>query len=319
MMSTTTSTEMLQYTDTIMMIRPVRFRMNEQTAVNNYYQTEIDDLNAKEIQRKAVAEFDAFVEKLQANDINVLVIEDTIEPSTPDSIFPNNWVSFHSEGSIGLYPMFAENRRLERRLDILERLKEDFIVTEIVDFSEVEFDGQFLEGTGSMVLDRPNKLVYAALSVRTQEPVLNEFCRKFGYEAVSFVAYQSVENERLPIYHTNVMMCVADKYAIVCTDSIDDEQEKAFVIDRLEKSGKEVIAISEEQNSNFAGNMLQVASTDDKLFLVMSGSAYNTLTAEQIKKIEKYNPIIHSPIDTIESLGGGSARCMMAEIFLPKK
>ena len=319
MMSTTTSTEMLQYTDTIMMIRPVRFRMNEQTAVNNYYQTEIDDLNAKEIQRKAVAEFDAFVEKLQANHINVLVIEDTIEPSTPDSIFPNNWVSFHSEGSIGLYPMFAENRRLERRLDILERLKEDFIVTEIVDFSEVEFDGQFLEGTGSMVLDRPNKLVYAALSVRTQEPVLNEFCRKFGYEAMSFVAYQSVENERLPIYHTNVMMCVADRYAIVCTDSIDDEQEKTFVIDRLEKSGKEVIAISEEQNSNFAGNMLQVASTDGKLFLVMSGSAYNTLTAEQIKKIEKYNPIIHSPIDTIESLGGGSARCMMAEIFLPKK
>lgn len=308
-----------QSTDTIMMIRPVQFRMNEQTAVNNYYQTTLKGQSADQLQNKALAEFDDFAKKLQTHGVNVLVINDTAEPSTPDSIFPNNWVSFHKEGSIGLYPMFAENRRLERRLDILERLKEDFVVNEIVDFSEAEFDGRFLEGTGSMILDRQNKIVYAALSVRTQESVLDDFCEKFDYESVKFIAYQTVGEERLPIYHTNVMMCVADEYAILCADAIDDQAERTAVITKLESTGKEVIQISEEQNSQFAGNMLQVRSSDDQRYLVMSGSAFRSLTEEQIERIENYNPIIHSDIDTIETLGGGSARCMMAEVFLPKK
>ncbi len=308
-----------QNTDTILMIRPVKFRMNEQTAVNNYYQTEADELNSNQIQQKAQQEFDNFVKKLRAHKVNVLVIEDQLEPSTPDSIFPNNWVSFHQEGSIGLYPMFAENRRLERRIDILERLKEDFEVNEIIDFSEAEFEGRFLEGTGSMILDRPNKLVYAALSIRTQESVLNEFCEKFDYEPVKFIAYQTVGEERLPIYHTNVMMCVADQYAIICADSINDPEERKCVIDKLEGTDKEIILITEEQNEQFAGNMLQVLSCEGEPYLVMSGSAYRSLTDEQIKTIEKYNPIINSPLDTIETLGGGSARCMMAEVFLPKK
>lgn len=308
-----------QNTDTILMIRPVKFRMNEQTAVNNYYQSGADELNSNQIQLKAQDEFDAFVKKLRTHKVNVLVIEDKAEPSTPDSIFPNNWVSFHQEGSIGLYPMFAENRRLERRIDILERLKEDFEVNEIVDFSEAEFEGRFLEGTGSMILDRPNNLVYAALSIRTQESVLEEFCKKFDYEAIKFIAYQTVGEERLPIYHTNVMMCVADKYAIICADSIDDSEERQYVIDKLEETGKQVIFISEEQNEQFAGNMLQVLSSEGERYLVMSSSAYQSLTEEQIKAIEKHNPIIHSPLDTIETLGGGSARCMMAEVFLPKK
>lgn len=311
--------EARQSTDTIMMIRPVRFRMNEQTAVNNYYQKVLDGLTADEIQEKALAEFDDFVEKLRQKGVNVIVIDDTLDPDTPDSIFPNNWISFHDDGRIGLYPMFAENRRLERRSDIIEKLREQFSVSALVDFTEFESSDIFLEGTGSMILDRPNKIAYAAMSERTQEQPLDEFCEAFGYEAVKFVANQDVDGKRLPIYHTNVMMCVADEFAILCVDSIDDQNERKAVIDRLEATGKEVIPISEDQKHHFAGNMLQVRSADDKRYLVMSGAAYQSLNEDQISRIEKYCPIIHSSLDTIEALGGGSARCMMAEVFLPKK
>ncbi|MEQ8925196.1 MAG: arginine deiminase-related protein [Fulvivirga sp.] len=308
-----------QSTDTILMIRPVRFRMNEQTAVNNYYQKVLDGLSSNEVQEKALKEFDDFVEKLRLKGVNVIVVNDTSDPDTPDSIFPNNWISFHDDGRIGLYPMFAENRRLERRSDIIETLRADFNVSALVDFTEFEASDVFLEGTGSMILDRPNKIVYAAMSERTQEPPLNEFCEAFGYEAVKFIANQDVDGKRLPIYHTNVMMCVADEFAILCTDSIDVQDERKAVTDKLETTGKEIIAISEDQKHRFAGNMLQVRSEDGKIYLVMSGAAYQSLNEDQISRIEKYCPIIHSSLDTIEALGGGSARCMMAEVFLPKK
>lgn len=309
-----------QSTNTLMMVRPVQFRFNEQTAVNNYYQTAIEGLSAPEIQLKAANEFDHFVEKLRNKKINVIVVEDTPDPSTPDSIFPNNWISFHSDGRVGLYPMYAENRRVERRPDILEKLqtKEGLKISEIVDFSKFEKESQFLEGTGSMILDRPNKIVYAAISIRTGEKVLDEFCSEFGYQAVKFTANQTVDGKRLPIYHTNVMMCVADELAILCADSIDDDVERKVVIKSLEKTGKEVIEISEDQKHHFAGNMLQVNGTDGTPYLVMSAAAHQSLNEEQIKRIEKYCEILSSSLDTIEALGGGSARCMMAEVFLPK-
>ncbi|WP_291722200.1 citrulline utilization hydrolase CtlX [Bernardetia sp.] len=309
-----------QSTSTLMMIRPVKFMFNEQTAVNNYYQKAIAGLSESEIQSKAITEFDQFVEKLRTKKINVIVIEDTLTPSTPDSIFPNNWVSFHSDGKVGLYPMFAENRRLERRPDILEKLQsqEGLKIKNVIDFSDYEAEGLFLEGTGSMILDRPNKLVYAAISVRTDEKVLEDFCEKFGYTAIKFTANQTVDGKRLPIYHTNVMMCVADEFAILCADSIDDLEERKNVIESLEKTGKKIIEISEEQKHHFAGNMLQVNGTDGKSYLVMSAAAHQSLNESQVERIEKYCEILSSSLDTIEALGGGSARCMMAEVFLPK-
>ena len=309
-----------QSTDTLMMVRPIQFRFNEQTAVNNYYQTAIEGLSEAEIQSKAAKEFDEFVSKLRDKKINVIVVNDTPEPSTPDSIFPNNWVSFHEDGRVALYPMYAVNRRLERRNDILERLteKENLKISEIIDLSAQEEESRFLEGTGSMILDRQNKIAYAAISIRTNKIVLDEFCDKFGYKAVIFTANQTVDGKRLPIYHTNVMMCVADELAILCADSIDDIKERDAVIESLEKTAKEVIEISEDQKHHFAGNMLQVNGIDGKAYLVMSAAAHQSLNQEQMNRIEKYCEILSSSLDTIEALGGGSARCMMAEVFLPK-
>lgn len=309
-----------QSTSTLMMIRPIQFRFNEQTAVNNYYQTAIEGLNASQIQLKAAREFDNFVEKLKSKKINVIVIEDTPNPNTPDSIFPNNWVSFHSDGKVGLYPMFAENRRLERRPDILEKLQTEagLKINEVIDFSSYEKENRFLEGTGSMILDRPNQLAYSAISIRTDEKVLDDFCTKFGYKAIKFTANQTVKGKRLPIYHTNVMMCVATKFAILCTKSIDNQAERKTVIENLEKTGKEIIEISEDQKHHFAGNMLQVNDTEGKPYLVMSAAAHQSLNDNQKERIEKYCEILSSSLDTIEALGGGSARCMMAEVFLPR-
>ena len=309
-----------QITSTILMIRPVQFRFNEQTAVNNYYQKKIGHLNALEIQEKAQTEFDGFVQVLRQRGIEVIVIDDTSIPDTPDSIFPNNWISFHEDGRVAIYPMYAENRRLERRQDIPEILKSKyaFAWTEKIDFTSFEKENKFLEGTGSMILDRVNKIAYAALSQRTNKEVLEEFCTRFGYEPVLFTAYQNVKDDRLPIYHTNVMMCIADEFAILCADSIDIKKERETVINMLEATGKEIIFISEEQKGYFAGNMLQVVNAANDKFLIMSSAAYDSLDIGQIDSIQKYCPIIHSPLDTIEALGGGSARCMMAEIFLPK-
>ena len=310
---------MKQITNNIMMIKPVSFRYNEQTAVNNYYQKVLDNLTSNQIQEKALAEFNEFVTKLKNAGVNVIVIEDTKEPDTPDSIFPNNWMSFHSDGTVGLFPMCAKNRRDERREDILDILVDDygFEIKEIKDFTEFEEHDKYLEGTGSLVLDRENKICYSAISIRTDEVAVMQFCEEYGYRPICFTANQNVNGERMAIYHTNVMMCVADKFVVICLDSIDNEIEKENVIENIVESGKQIIEISEEQKNRFAGNMLQLIG--DNPYLVMSNSAYSSLTESQIRTIEKHCLIIHSPLDTIEACGGGSARCMMAEIFLPRK
>jgi len=309
---------MQQTTDTILMIRPVNFRMNEQTAINNYFQEEIDLKNA-EINAKAQEEFDAFVEKLKAVGINVVVEHDDKSVDTPDSIFPNNWVSFHNSGDVALYPMFAENRRKERREEVLVRLEnEGFESKNIIDYTSAEEEGVFLEGTGSLILDRVNRKAYCALSPRADEELFIEFCEDFEYTPVVFIANQTVEGKRLPIYHTNVMMCLAETFAVICLDTIDDKKERKNVIKHLKADGKEVIAISESQMHQFAGNMLQLRGKDNQRYLIMSQAAHKSLTKDQVNKIEKHCPIISSSLETIETCGGGSARCMMAEVFLPK-
>ncbi|MBS9766578.1 MAG: amidinotransferase [Flavobacteriaceae bacterium] len=310
---------MEQITNTILMIRPVRFRMNEQTAVNNYFQQEIENTTNDAINTKAQQEFDLFVQKLQFAGVNVIVVDDTLQPDTPDSIFPNNWISFHQNGDIALYPMFSENRRLERREDILKIIEDKgFEIQNIVDYTSAEEDDVFLEGTGSMILDRANKKAYCALSPRADEDLFIEFCEDFEFSPVVFTAYQNVGKQRLPIYHTNVMMCIAKDFAIICLDCIDDKNERKNVVKHLKEDKKEVITITEEQIHQFAGNMLQVQGKD-KEYLVMSSTAYNSLTQEQIDKIEQHCEILHSSLNTIEICGGGSARCMMAEVFLPCK
>ena len=306
----------MQTTDTVLMIEPAAFGFNAETAQNNYFQ--INSENA-ETQTKALQEFNNFVEKLRSKGINVITVKDTLEPHTPDSIFPNNWISMHQDGTVILYPMCAVNRRWERRNDILEILKRNFSVKEIIDFSAPENDGKFLEGTGSMIFDHDNKLAYGSVSLRLDEQLFREFCEKFGFEPVVFHSYQTANNERLPIYHTNVMMCVADQFVVICLDCIDDETERVNVVNAIVNSGKEIIEISESQMQRFAGNMLQLQNPEGKKFLVMSLSAYQSLTPEQISNIEKYSEIIYSDLETIETNGGGSARCMLAEVFLEKK
>jgi hypothetical protein len=265
------------------------------------------------VQEKALQEFDGFVTKLQAHSINVTVVQDTAEPHTPDSIFPNNWISFHSNGSICLYPMFAVNRRQERKQHVLDAINEKFTVNSTIDFTATETDNIFLEGTGSMVLDRDNQIAYACLSPRTDKGLLHQFCKQFNYTPISFIANDEDGN---PIYHTNVMMCVADKFVVICLDSITDAHEKSYLTKAIESSGKAIININFYQMNHFAGNMLQVASKTGQPYLVMSSQSYNSLTVEQIASIEKYQSIIHSNISTIEINGGGSARCMMAEVYL---
>jgi len=305
-----------QTTSTILMIEPVAFGFNDQTSINNYFQQK-GILKAPDIQRKALDEFNRMVEQLREKGVNVLVVKDTLEPHTPDSIFPNNWISFHDDGRVVLYPMFAENRRSERSSDILQYVADNgFRIVDIVDYTAWEKQNQFLEGTGSMTLDRRNKIAYAALSARTDEKLVLEFCSDFGYNAVCFSANQSVDGKRLPVYHTNVMMCVGEQYAVVCLDCIDDVKEHNAVVDSLVIAGKDIISISEEQMLCFAGNMLQVENRDGKHYLVLSKSAFDSLTENQIHQLSVYNELIVVEIPTIEKVGGGGARCMMAEIFL---
>jgi len=309
---------MQQTTNTILMVRPFNFRMNEQTAINNYFQEELKIKN-DDINTKAQHEFDALVEKLKKVGINVVVVNDDKLMDTPDSVFPNNWVSFHNNGDVAIYPMFAENRRLERREEVLFKLEEQgFKINNIIDYTSAEEEDIFLEGTGSIILDRVNRKAYCALSPRADEDLFIEFCEDFEYTPVIFTANQTVEGKRRPIYHTNVMMCIAESFTIICLDSIDDKKERKNVLKHLKSNGKEIISISETQMHNFAGNMLQLRGQEDKRFLIMSGAAYTSLTKDQVAKIERHCKIISSSLETIETCGGGSARCMMAEVFLPR-
>ncbi len=301
------------------MIRPVAFRMNEQTAVNNYYQKVLNDLLPSTVNARAQQEFDIFVDKLRAVGVEVTVIDDIAERDTPDSIFPNNWVSFHENADVALYPMFAENRRKERREEILDTLEEKgYHIENIMDYTAAEEDGFFLEGTGSMILDRVNGKAYCALSPRADEELFIEFCEDFELTPVIFEAFQTVNGERKQIYHTNVMMCLGDTFAVICADCIDDKKERKAVLDSLKEDKKDIILITEDQVNNFAGNMLQVRGVGDKSYIVMSKSAHESLTEKQVAQLQKHGEILSSSLDTIEACGGGSARCMMAEVFLPK-
>lgn len=302
----------MQNTTHLLMIQPVNFGFNTETAVNNTFQKNIGG----DLQQKALQEFTDFVTLLQKNKIDVTVVEDSLHPATPDSIFPNNWISFHADGRVFLYPMFAANRRLERKTAVLDAVKQKFSVTEIFDLTSSETDGLFLEGTGSMVLDRENKIAYACLSPRTDEKLLNEFCKLVDYYPATF---RATDNTGVDIYHTNVMMCIAKTFAVVCLESVTDKDEKANLIGSLIRTNKEIVDISLLQLNSFAGNMLQVLNEDGELLLIMSTQAYQSLTNAQIEILQKHNRIIHSSLNTIETVGGGSARCMMAEVFLLKK
>lgn len=309
----------MQITNSILMVRPVNFRMNEQTAVNNFFQEDLDLRNSV-INQRAQQEFDAFVEILREAGVEVIVVDDRVETDTPDSVFPNNWVSFHENGSVVVYPMYAVNRRKERRTDIFDILEEKgFRIDQVIDYTSAEADELFLEATGSIVMDRTHQKAYCALSARADEGLFIEFCEDFDVAPVIFTAYQSVDGKRLPIYHTNVMMCIAEDLAVICLDSIDDRKERKNVVSHLKKDGKDIIEISEAQMHAFAGNMLQVLGRDGERLMVMSASARNSLNPEQIARIEKTSRIVSSPLDTIEACGGGSARCMMAEVFLPRR
>lgn len=298
----------MQCCEHLLLIRPVNFGFNAETAVNNSFQVN----STGNVQQKALEEFDGLVSLLSENNVSLTVITDTENPHTPDSIFPNNWISFHEDGTVFIYPMFAANRRLEKKPHIFENLKANLRITEIKDLSRYETENRFLEGTGSMVLDRKNRIAYASLSPRTDKHILEEFCNLAGYTPCSFT---SSDNSGMAIYHTNVMMCVADKFTVICLDAIRDKQERLMVSGSLKESGKEIIDISLQQMNAFAGNMLQVKNSDGELLLVMSSQAFGSLNKTQVSKLEKFSRIIHTPLDTIESCGGGSARCMMAEIF----
>ena len=306
-----------QITSTVLMVRPSNFGFNPETADNNFYQQK-DGRDSEELKEIVLGEFDGMVALLRAHGIRVLVVEDTKDPAKPDAVFPNNWFSTHEDGRILLYPMFSPLRRRERRKDILELLlKEGFSFQEVVDMSFFEHDGQFLEGTGSLVLDREAKVAYACWSERTNPLPLEYFARLMGYERVTFHAEQEIQGVKSPIYHTNVMMHVGSNLAVVCLDSVAKHSEKQSLKDSLQRTGKKIIPITTKQKFNFAGNMLELENKEGRKFTVMSDTAFQSLTTAQKKTIEKYTRILAPQIPTIEKIGGGSVRCMMAEIFLP--
>ena len=311
---------MNQSTSSVFMVRPHSFRKNEETATNNHYQRDISQASPEEIIERAQEEFDGLVTQLTAAGIQVIVFDEAEPHETPDALFPNNWISTHADGTVALYPMFAPNRRTERREDVPLVLEHQFgfDVRQIIDFTEFESHNKFLEGTGSIVLDRINRKAYAALSDRTDARALEHFCDQLDFEPVAFQAFQTADNQRLPIYHTNVMMSIGSGYAVVCLDCIDSDDERKQVVNAIAQDGLELIAITEEQVNQFAGNMLELTG-DDGPVLVMSASAYQSLVPEQIEKLQQHTTLLHAPLPTIETCGGGSARCMIAEIHLPKQ
>ena len=306
-----------QSTSHILMVRPATFRKNEETAGNNHYQKDAD---VEDVHQQALDEFDGMVDDLRARGVDVLVVEDDPSTDTPDALFPNNWVSFHADGRVGLYPMFAPNRRLERREDILHDLvhTQGFDLDEVVDFTEFEAHEAYLEGTGSMVLDRIHDKAYAALSPRTERNAFEQWCESMDVEGVVFEAMQSVGDARLPIYHTNVMMAIGTGWAAVCLDSVDHADDRALLRESLEADGLTIVPLSEAQINRFAGNMLEVQTrTGDKL-IVMSQNAFDALSEDQRATLGQFGTLVHNDLNTIETCGGGSARCMMAEIHLPR-
>ena len=302
------------------MVKPHGFDFNAQTAKDNHFQTGSTALSSNEITHQALHEFAGFVAQLRGHGIEVIVYDDLMTTETPDAVFPNNWFSTHHDGTVYLYPMFAPNRRKERRQEVLDLLTKDygFHVDQILDWSKYEDKRLFLEGTSSMILDRPNHIVYASLSERTSEILLEKYAEEIGYELVSFTSHHKVEQKKVLIYHTNVMLCVANEYAVVCLECITDPTERKAVKESLEKTNKTIMELSLDQIDQFAGNMLEAQNKNNESFLIMSSRAYHSLTSKQVVEIEHHSKIIHSPLTTIENYGGGSARCMLAEIFLTK-
>jgi hypothetical protein len=293
----------------------MHFGFDKETAANNAFQVNDPSLSKDQIKTLARQEFDQFVEKLRSAGIEILVIEDTDTPIKPDAVFPNNWFSTHEDGTLITYPLCPPNRRSERRVDILDQLAEQFQVNKHIRFEYLEKKHQFLEGTGSMILDRPNQLIYACRSARTHEVALDHFSKIVGCQSVLFNASDA---DNIPIYHTNVMMALGEDFVIIVLDAVKNELEQQMLLDSFAKTNKRVIELTMDQMLSFAGNMLQVRNKQGDRFLVMSSQAYQSLSADQIKLIEEYTQILHSPIPTLEKYGGGSARCMMAEIFLPE-
>ena len=303
-------------TNSILMIRPANFGFNSQTAGNNAFQSENKGESSKVIATKAREEFDEMVKILRSNGINIIVVEDTDEPEKPDAVFPNNWISFHVNGAVLTYPMFAPNRRIERREDIIDELGKTFKVERRYTFEHYEEDNMFLEGTGSMLFDRDHKIVYACLSQRTDARLLDKFCVLVEYQRMVF---HSVDRNGMPIYHTNVMMALGEDFAVVCMESLNIPEEAKELKDTLEHTGKEIVEISYDQMEAFAGNMLQVRNDTGQTFLVMSKTAHDSLNEDQIARLSAKTQILPIDISTIEYYGGGSVRCMMAEVFLEKK
>ena len=306
----------MQITDTILMIRPAAFGANEETAATNFFQSNEAETDSQTIHRSAIKEFDDMVDLLRRHDINVLVIEDTPAPEKPSAIFPNNWVSTSPEGVISVFPMYAANRRPEKRDDILKMLAEKFVVKDLQDWSEFEVEGKFLEGTGSMVIDHENKVIYACYSPRTDIAVLEKFANANKYKAIIFFA---ADKNGQAVYHTNVVMTLAEDFAILCEETIEEEWELIAIRQLLESSRHEVIKITKEQMHCFAGNMLQVKNVKGEKFLVMSQTALDSLNEEQKEELSARNNLLPVSIPTIEKIEGGSVRCMMAEIFLERK
>lgn len=305
-----------QTTTYVFLVRPLHFGSNPETAASNAFQKSVP-LSPAEIQTQASVEFDAFVKALESAGTVPIVFEDTDAPAKPDAVFPNNWVSFHSDGTVFLYPMEAPSRRAERRLDIVEALAEKygFHVREIIDLSPAELDGLYLEGTGSMVLDRINRVAYAAISSRTHMSVLADFAQRAGYE---IAAFEAASADGRAIYHTNVLMAIGTEFAVICADAITDDEKRSSIIARLKASGREILRISTRQMRSFAGNLLELASGSGEAVIVLSRSAHGVLTPQQRDTLAKFGRILPVPVETIEESGGGSVRCMLAEIFLPR-
>ncbi len=298
----------------ILMVRPAAFGYNEETAANNHFQQQLS-ISGTEIHQKALAEFDAMVSLLKEHNINVHVIEDTATPAKPDAVFPNNWISTSPSGTVSVFPMYAPQRRAEKREDILQWLSEHFVVTAMQDWSEYEVEGRFLEGTGSMVIDHDEKMIYAAISERTSLPLLEKYAATNHYQAIVFLA---TDKEGRPIYHTNVMMALGEGFCVLCEEAIEEEWELIAVRQLLQSTGHRIIPITREQMQSFAGNLLQVKNSKGELILLLSQTAYNSLRKEQKEVLESLTRLLPISIPTIELVGGGSVRCMVAEVFLDR-
>ena len=300
---------------TILMVRPAAFGFNEETAANNYFQTN-PGIGKEVLQQKALAEFDNMVQLLRNEEVDVLVIDDTKEPPKPDALFPNNWLSTSPNGTVSVFPMYAPNRRAEKRDDILQQLARHFVVKDVQDWSEYEAEGRFLEGTGSMVIDHDNKMIYAAVSERTNLSVLEKYAATNNYQAIVFLA---TDKNGQPVYHTNVMMALGSAFCVLCEEAIEEEWELIAVRQLLESTGYTIIAITREQMHAFAGNMLEVKNKNAENVLVLSQTAFDSLRKEQKQMLEAFAQLLPVPVLTIEQVEGGSVRCMMAEIFLEKR